>query len=89
MLLGRPNQYLRHRKYRVAVIVNKWLWSGSRHWLIRFVLKFSGTNLKQKELWRRGMPPLPKINLAGTITGQYKSTKHQSQLRILFKIPLN
>lgn len=76
MLLGSPNQYLGHRKYRVAIIVNKWSRSGSRHWPIRFVLKFSGTNLKQKELWRTGMPP-PQ-NLAGTITGEGTVQKHEA-----------
>lgn len=51
VLLGSANQYLRHRKYhKVTVIINKWSRRGSRHLLIRFVLRFSGTNLKQKEL---------------------------------------
>lgn len=35
-------------------------------------------------------PPPKKILLVQLLEkGQYKSTKHQSQLRILFKIPLN
>lgn len=90
VLLGSANQYLRHRKYhKVTVIINKWSRSGSRHLLIRFVLRFSGTNLKQKELWRRGMAKKKK-DLAGTITGEGTVQKHQASKSAQgFEIPLN